>query len=282
MPTVLTSFWLMIGCDTLPTARRSTEIITFDQAGSLTVLRWSQGDTGWMKGQGHFRANWWSQSQTPLMFWDHAPTEYIQWQENERSLGLRHQVTYENHTWTANSHFDEWNLRLLNHCDAENIWSNDLPNWHTNIACISSNSVGWLQSYKQSHPIQGWSVVINHEGTRTHQKHLQIMGMSSTHYLYATSIDEHIGGILVNRSDNSTIPIDAIEHSTQLVEITIGSTRSTIPMDTLVGIDDPYEHLASWERYFAASLSTSSIAWYRATAVVNESPMALIIRQQGE
>lgn len=282
MRTVWISLSMLTACDTLPKYRQSSELILFDQTGSLTVLRWSQGDTGWLKGQGHFRANWWSTSQTPLVFWDHAPSDYIEWSQENRNIALRHQLKYSDSQWLANSHFDEWNVRVQVPCENEQPWTNLTQDWSSTLQCVSPTSVGWLQSYKQSHPIQGWGFVIDHQGTETIQNHIQLMGLSQTHSLYIEYIDGETSGILTDRQTNTPSKVTSLELQSDQIVIQTDSTSFNISLGKVLGVDDPYEHLATWERAFPSYFTTHPIVWSMTTTVVHEIPMTIILRQQGE
>lgn len=284
MRIVWSSLLLLMACDALPNHRQSSELVVFDQTGSLTVLRWSQGDTGWLKGQGHFRATWWSPSQTPLQFWDHAPADYVDWTQHTRSIALRHRLEYTDAQWLVNSHFDEWNLRVQTPCENSTSWKSDSPNWRTTLQCVSPASVGWLQSYKQSHPIQGWGFLIEHQGTEPIQSHLQIMGLSHTHFLYIESRDDQTDGVLTERKTGIQTAITSSEQQSDKMVIYTDTDAFNIPMGDIdiIGIDDPYEHLAMWERALPSYIPTHPIVWSITTTPVKEIPMTIILRQQGE
>ena len=282
MRTVLYNLTLLFGCSELPNQRRSAEVVLFDQTNSLTVLRWSQGDSGWLKGQGHFRATWWSPTQSPLQFWDHAPKEYVQWNDSLKDVAMRHQLERLEEQWVANSHFDEWNLRIQTPCDNKDVWSNTSKDWSTTVSCMSSNSVGWLQSYKRSHPIQGWSFIIEHTGHKTIHKHLQVFGFSHTQYLYAEVADGLTGGTFVDRQSTDITEITNIQSDSDQLNLHTSTGQITIPYGKLIGIDDPYEHLASWERWTNHLFPSNQIEWSLTNVVIDDSPMTILIRQQGQ
>lgn len=282
MRIVWISLSMLMACDALPKYRQSSELVLFDQTGSLTVLRWSQSDTGWLKGQGHFRATWWPQSQTPLLFWDHAPSDYVDWTKQTHSIAQRHLLEYSDSQWLANSHFEEWNLRIQVPCENSTSWTNVAKEWRTTLQCVSPKSIGWLQSYKQSHPIHGWGFLIEHEGTDTIQNHLQIMGLSNTHSLYVEYRDGETSGTLTERKNNVQKPIVSLESKSDQIVIHTEIDAFSIPLRKAIGVDDPYEHLATWERAFPSYIAANPIVWSMSTTSINEIPMTIILRQQGE
>ena len=109
----------LLGCAELPTDRRSIEVVSIDQTGQLVVVRLTQGDTGWLKGTGHFKTTIWTPDQHAIEFWDHAPQSHVIWDDEQISIGPRHTLRMSLDTWQLDSHLDEWNLRLMGTCNVE-------------------------------------------------------------------------------------------------------------------------------------------------------------------
>ena len=154
----------LLGCAELPTKRQSLEIISADQTGRVVVVRLAQGDTGWFKGTGHFKATIWTPEQHALEFWDHAPESHVVWSDEQISIGPRHTLRMSTDSWQLDSHFDEWNLRLMGTCHTKEVEWQTSPSWNTRILCSGMPNTGWIQSHDQSQLLKGSSIATFHKG----------------------------------------------------------------------------------------------------------------------
>lgn len=285
MPFVLlNSILSMLGCADPPTQRNSLEWITLDQTGRVGVLRMTQSDTGWFKGTAHFKATIWTPTQSPLEFWDHAPSSHIIWQDTTKQIGSRHIITHQERNWQLDSHFDEWNLRMMGDCRSnEHTWG--IEDWTTSLHCSELNNSGWSQSHDQSQMLSGNSWIVSHQGS-TVIRHSRWM-LATTPSLRLMIEEDSLGlrGHIETRSKQddawTTHSINTITHNND--HSTIETDRGSISIrdPEPIGIEEPYQHIASWERWLTKSIfPMNSIRWDKAIGTWDEQPFVVLIRTQ--
>lgn len=271
----------IFGCSNLPTHRQNIELVSIDQTGRLAVFRFSQGDTGWLKGTGHFKATIWNPDQNALEFWDHAPADHVTWSDTEISIGVRHTLRRAGDSWQLDSHFDEWNLRVMGSCSSEaRSWTiND--NWETAVHCTNMTNTGWTQSHEQSQLLKGTSLVISHKGNEPTDG-LMFMAANSTLYFTIEAAENSFFGEINFQKDDQwqTQPIQSITENSNgwLLE----TTTEQIHVDKIetVATEDPHQHIMDWERSIANTVvPIRSIQWSKGRGVWNEKPFVVIIRK---
>ncbi len=278
------ALFFLFGCIEVPTARQSIEWISLDQTGSISVIRLTQSDTGWFKGTGHFKANLWTPNQSPLAFWDHAPTDHVIWNHALKAIGHRHQLQYGDAEWRLDSHYDEWNLRLLTTCDdLDNRWNLD-ENRTTIVHCIGSSHKGWSQSHDQSQMLNGQSWILSHLGQGIEDNRTLYLASTPTLRLAFEQQKESLHGTLETRPSidkpwTTTTIHSIVTIDTGLQIQTDVGTLSITAIET-IAIESPYEHIASWERTLSQSLyPTHDIIWQKGQSTWQGQPFFLLIRQ---
>ena len=270
---------MFLGCLDSSTYRQGLEWITYDHTGQLAVFRWVTGDTGWLKGQGHMRAHVWLANQSPVSFWTHAPPEFVQWSESEIQIGVGQSQRKKDSLWQLDSHFDEWNVRVQTPCSESPVNWQVNDDWSGSVQCIEEGSIGWVQSHTQSFPIQGWTVTIQHSGTQPPQDRISIFGVSAGVQLAIEVEHSEIFGLF--NIDGTSIPVQSINQTESGWSIETDSSAIPIENIEFLGMDDPYEHIPSWERALVGTRFPSPpIKWYRGRMKLNDRSILVILRHQ--
>lgn len=285
MPIVQISGLLLYlyGCSNLPTDRQSLEFISADQTGRLVVMRLTQSDTGWLKGTGHFKATIWNPGENTLEFWDHAPQSHVDWTEQQISIGYRHTVQMTGTDWQLDSHFDEWNLRILGSCGAKPTAWMVTPEWSTQVLCPNMTNTGWIQSHEQSQLLNGASIAVLHKGNELETDSQWFISTNSTFHLMIEMTPNGVFGYFQTMDDNgqwNSSSILSVTESKSTWEIK--TSAGTIQIDDIqdIGVEDPFEHIASWERTLAQHYyPLHTIAWRKGHAVWQDKPFVVIIRE---
>ena len=289
MPIVQISGFLLslLGCAELPTDRQSLEVISIDQTGRLVVVRMTQGDTGWLKGTGHFKATIWTPDQHALEFWDHAPKSHIIWDEDQISIGPRHtlRMSLDSDTWQLDSHFDEWNLRMMGTCKVSNIGWQQSSKWNTQVICPSMDNTGWIQSHDQSQLLKGSSITLFHEGSDVVNKSHWFISTTPTLQLMVEQTPFGLYGYMKTLNDDGvweSIPVQTINKSNEQWQINTESGSINIDNIESIGIEDPYQHIASWERWMTQPLyQLNHIQWQKGHGEWQEQHFVVVMREQG-
>lgn len=271
----------IFGCSNLPTYRQNLELISIDQTGRLAVFRFSQGDTGWLKGTGHFKATIWNPDQNALEFWDHAPVDHVTWSDTEISIGVRHTLRHAGDSWQLDSHFDEWNLRVMGSCSSEvKSWTiND--SWSTTVHCPKMTNTGWTQSHEQSQLLKGTSLLLSHNGSEPVDGMMFMAANSTLHFTLEATENSIFGEVNLQKDDQwQTQPIKSITENSNgwLLETT--TERIQIDKIATIGTEDPHQHIMDWERGIADTVvPIRSIQWSKGRGVWNQKPFVVIIRK---
>jgi len=271
----------ILGCSSLPTYRQNMELISIDQTGRLAVFRFSQGDTGWLKGTGHFKATIWNPDQNALEFWDHAPADHINWSDTEISIGARHTLRHIDGRWQLDSHFDEWNLRVMGSCSSEEkSWTiNDT--WSTAVHCPNMTNTGWTQSHEQSQLLKGNSLLISHKGMEPVDGMMFMAANPTLYFTLETTEDANFGEINFQKDGQwQTQPIKSIQRSSNGWLLETSTEQIQVDKIETIGTEDPHQHVMNWERNIASTVAPiRSIQWSKGRGVWNEKPFVVIIRK---
>ena len=283
MPIVQISALLfsLFGCSGLPTDRESMELVSIDQTGRLAVFRFSQGDTGWLKGTGHFKATIWDPDQDALEFWDHAPADHVTWTDTKISIGVRHTLQRAGANWQLDSHFDEWNLRVLGTCSGTSEEWSVTDTWSTVVPCPNMNNTGWTQSHEQSQMLKGASLLVSHKGTQPIDGMMLMAATPALHFTLEMVEDSVFGQITFRVDENwTTQPIKEITATSNGWLITTETERIQIDNLQVVGVEDPHQHIMDWERRLASTVAPMhTIQWSKGRGVWKDTPFVVVIRQ---
>lgn len=273
----------LVGCSTLPTDRQSLEIVSTDQTGRLVVVRLTQSDTGWLKGTGHFKATIWNPEQNALEFWDHAPQSHVDWNDEQISIGPRHTLRINGGAWQLDSHFDEWNLRILGTCNAKRTDWTVSPTWSTQVLCPSMNNTGWTQSHEQSQLLTGSSMAVLHKGSDVQTESQWFISSGSTLHLMVEATPGGVYGFVETIGEDGQWLSSPIEGLTETeTGWQLETTNGALQIDNieLVGVEDPFQHIVSWERTLTQSLyPLHTISWRKGRGVWQDKPFVVVIRE---
>ena len=101
-------FTLILSC-TAPTERESLEIIALLESGQVFEARFTKGDTGIFKGQGHLRINRWMPSTTTMSY--HIDTPPIVTEiGRDRADFFQHRLYKNTDTWQLYIRSEEYNV----------------------------------------------------------------------------------------------------------------------------------------------------------------------------
>ena len=274
----------LLGCVELPTKRQSLEIISTDQTGRLVVVRLAQGDTGWFKGTGHFKATIWTPEQHALEFWDHAPESHVVWSDEQISIGPRHTLRMSTDAWQLDSHFDEWNLRLMGNCQTKKVeWQTSL-NWKTRILCSGMTNTGWIQSHDQSQLLKGSSIATFHTGNEIDTESHWFISTTPTLQIMVEQTQAGVYGYINTLNEAGlweSNPVQTVNESNGQWQITSASGTLRINNFEQVGIEDPYQHIASWERWMTQPLyPMNRITWRQGHGEWQGNHVIVVMREQ--
>ena len=272
----------LFSCSTLPTDRQSLEIVSADQTGRLVVVRLTQGDTGWLKGTGHFKATIWNPGQNALEFWDHAPQSHIEWTDTQIAIGPRHTVRISGSTWQLDSHFDEWNLRILGTCDTKPTEWMTTPTWSTRVLCPHMNNTGWTQSHEQSQLLKGSSTAILHKGSDVETESQWFISTNPALQIVAEVTTNGVYGFINTMNKEGDWISIPIQHVAKMeTGWKIETTTDTLNIDNIetIGVEDPFQHIVSWERTLTERLyPLHTITWRKGRGVWQGNPFVVIMR----
>ena len=278
------SLLLLLSCSDPPTQRHSLEWVTLDQSGSIGVLRMTQSDTGWFKGTAHFKATMWTPNQSALEFWDHAPASHLIWQDATKQIGSRHSITNQQRHWQLDSHFDEWNLRMMGDCTS-NDYTWTIEKWTTTVHCADLSNLGWSQSHDQSQILSGNSWIVAHEGSTVIEHSIWMLATTASLRLMIEEDSLGLRGHIETRSNAddtwTTHSLKSVTHSEQSSIINTDAGSISIQKSDIIGVEDPYQHIASWERWLTESIfPMNTIQWNQAVGTWEEKPFVVLIRTQ--
>ena len=86
-----------------------------------------------------------------------------------------------------------------------------------------------------------------------------------------------------SNDDNTwtTHSINNITHTEQSSTINTDAGNIFIQKSELIGIEDPYQHIASWERWLTKSIfPMNTIEWHQAVGTWEEQPFVVLMRTQ--
>lgn len=284
----------LIGCE-LPTKRKSMELIHLNSTGELIVGRFVQSDTGLLKEQGHFRSHVFSHvfanKQSPLSFWGHAPSNFVQWQDDMLKIGLDHQLHYnistENtQTLQWNSHHDDWNLRLLGEYSFGQSAVLQHQDWKSQVKAWNIQSVGWIQSGESSLPLEGTAILIEHQGESIdYSGHILAWIIHPTQHFLIEEWEhpKEISAFTQSMHRASNLDIIASLSSMQ-PQFQWGETLIEIKDLQQIGSELPYEHLSQLELWLLNPwMPPRHIEWFVGHALFHTDPISIgsvILRKQ--
>lgn len=199
------------------------------------------------------------------------------WNHDLKAIGPRHQLHYSNSQWRLDSHYDEWNLRLLTTCDdLDNHWNNK-DNFMTTVHCIGGSHQGWSQSHDQSQMLTGQSWILSHRGQGIQDDNTLYIASIPTLRLTLEQQNDSINGTLETRptleAPWTTITVHSIAPNHTGLQIQTDAGSLSITQIETIAIESPYEHIATWERTLTQAVyPTHDIIWQKGRALGKDNP----------
>lgn len=246
--------------------KKSVEWVHLQKNGDIFVSRWSQGNTGLFKKQGHHSVYLWQKGQSDINAQFHAPHNYVQW--NTQAIwtalpsadtevfvvGNSHSTLSPHSNTQTNSpslhlenqtHYDDWNLRLYGTWNppTEIVYTTSTTtkkhpqeisdtNKAVSRACsISSADIGWLQVGKQSIMLEGSGMIIERETTNTIAYTHSVYVFAHEFQLYIDTVDDTTWGSYTQNNTLYVLDNASITQQKNSLDITLPITES--PTNTI-------------------------------------------------
>jgi hypothetical protein len=275
---------LIIACNS-STTRKSSELITLLQGGDLFAMRMVESNTGIFKGEHHLKAHMWKKKQTPMSLGLKSTPKDGSWDQYSRTISGNF-LRYEDNKWIAKVQSNEFNFRLHSSVTMEGCSSNE-DDWSATVLQLSGDTAGWLQADKQSAPLNGISLLVEHQGYKSspEEKKWLIAQSSEVAFFYESWGDFSFGCAEIF-GDRFIIDNDSVAWQPTGATITIDKWQINIQYEERIAMENPYEHVSSGERMVASAIYPSSpIYWYSAVAEIKGQQtmyVPMILRFQGE
>ncbi|MEC7985481.1 MAG: hypothetical protein VX278_09970 [Myxococcota bacterium] len=237
------SLIFLLAC--LPPAQRdSWEILALLGNGQLFEARFTKGDTGLLKGQGHLRVNRWIHRTTPMSFHLDTPPSVSLLNDTEANF-FTHRFYKENDIWNLQMRSEEFNASVyLRPLASETILEQD-DRWTVQVE-PHLDAVGWTTAEERSALLQGSAAIFKRGGHSLLQSERYVfIGFDSENYWgaeWSNQISFSWGSIDQVAYRDSDIEVQNHGHS---VEIITAVQRVNFYPEKKIGEDNQYKHL-SW------------------------------------
>jgi hypothetical protein len=251
--------WLLLACtnplsDVQPT--QSWEVLSTHRDGSLLDVRFSQGNTGMLVGQGRVRADW-IPFQTPaIQYVRHALSGDIRTADPSVWIGPD-RLEKDSKGWSLQLQSDPLGARLQIQDTLTHSAESTESNWQINTLFAGPIS-GVIRSGTQSAILNGFALGIHRQGNNP-------PGLRGTQRLGAAVLDKDIR-IVIDQSGAQALAFAQIgEQSLNASTAVLKKNAQGIHLDFRPATDlevlikaqkphlrtDPWEHLYAVERWFA-------------------------------
>ena len=247
------SLLLFLSC-TLPTNRETLELIALLDNGHVFETRFTKGDTGLYKGQGHLHINRWTKTGSPMSFHFDSPpivTEFTP--ENIDFFGYR--MYKENDTWQLYVRAEEYNVSgQIRPSDISPIQLQE-ENWNIDILQPHAQLVGWSSTFGRGGVLKGDAVLFHRHGTALLQGERTLLIAFDSH--------NHIGiehSNVVNQSWGSWNSIDMRDEEISQtihphhIDFYIHDQKIQFIVEAIMGEEDLYKHLSTPERLLSSPI----------------------------
>ena len=238
----------------LPSHRESLELIAMLDNGQIFEARFTKGNTGIYKGQGHVRINRWIKRGTPMSYHIDIPAELNEIDEKGVNF-FGHRMYQENDIWQLYIRSEEYNvsgqLRPQN-VEAISIKQDD---WNVDVLYPHAKLLGWSSAMGRSGVLRGEAVLFHRYGTDLLQGERQfILAYDSQNHFgveYSNLGQQSWGKIHGKEMADDAIELVVLEHS---IEIKTNSQSIFFKVEENLGEEDLYDHLTKAERFLASSV----------------------------
>ena len=239
-----------------PTYRDSWEVLALLENGQLFEARFTKGDTGILKGQGHLRVNRWIHRATPMSFHLDTPPEISILNDSEADF-FTHQLYRQDDVWKLQMRADEFNASVYFRPHQVQPIVEEATDWSVKIS-PQMDAVGWTTADKRSALLEGHAAIFRRNGSQLLQSERYLfLGFDSQNYW---------GAEWSNQIAFSWGNIDQIDYRSSNIEVENNGTFLSIQLpnhnvhfypEKRFGSDNQYKHLSWGEKTLSQSfLST--------------------------
>lgn len=267
------------------TERTSIELVEMTHTGDLLSIRWVQTNTGLMKNQAHLKVNYFRAKQNPIEYSFHAPESEHVWNDTMLQFGV-HTLEKQETQWLSNIHDNDFNIRLESVSVEASPCQFQTEDWSVEILSLRAEDKGWIQAQKRSVTLKGNSFLIKHHGNKVDSNpHRSLLLQSSDLQVYYEDWGEFQYGCARKNGILTPLSETNISWSDSGATLEIQDQKLNILWRKNLGIEDPYQHLISPERWIANSqFSLNSVHWIQGYAQFENSSAnfyPLVFRYQG-
>ena len=245
-------FSLILSC-TAPTQRESLEVIALLESGQMFEVRFTKGDTGIFKGQGHLRINRWMPNTTTMSY--HIDTPPIVTEiDHDRADFFQHRLYKNTDTWQLYIRSEEYNVsaQIKESTFPAQQYSNG--NWNIDLLSPHAQLRGWSSAAGRSAMLIGTAAIFHRHGSDllSSDRHL-LLAFDSTNYfgMEHSNLMNQMWGSIDNKSyHNNEI---AIQKETSSIVMTANDESIRFVPEKKLGAEDLYDHL-SWAERTGGSL----------------------------
>ena len=156
--------------------------------------------------------------------------------------------------------------------------------WSTYVLCSGMNNTGWIQSHDQSQMLKGSSIAILHKGNQIGTESHWFISSTPTLQLFVEKTNSGTYGYINTLNEDGTwesSPVQTVHESSGQWQI--NSSFGTLSINNVehVGVEDPYQHIASWERWMTQPLyPMNSITWRQGHGEWQGNHFVVVMREQ--
>jgi len=242
-------FWL--SC-TLPTHRETLELISLLDNGHVFETRFTKGDTGIYKGQGHLHLNRWTKTGTPVSFHFDSPPVVSEFKKDDIDFfGFR--MYKEEDIWQLYIRSEEYNVSGQIRPNEEPSLSLKEEDWTIDILHPHAQLLGWSSTFGRSGMLKGDTVILHRYGTALlEEERTLIIAFDSTNHVgieYSNLASQSWGKWNTTSMRDEDITQEMHAHH---IDISIQNEKLQFYIEAVMGEEDLYKHLSTAERLLSS------------------------------
>ena len=246
---MLLIFWL--SC-TLPTDRETLELIALLDNGHIFETRFTKGDTGIYKGQGHLHINRWTKTGAPVSFHFDSPPVVSEFEkQNIDFFGYR--MYKEKDVWQLDIHSEEYNVSGQIRPNQEPSVSLKEQGWTTDVVHPHAQLLGWSSTFGRGGLLKGDAVLLHRYGTALlEEERTLIIAFDSNNHIgieYSNLASQSWGRWNKTSMRDESITQDIHAHH---IDISIQNETFQFHVESIMGEEDLYTHLSTAERILSS------------------------------
>ena len=155
---------LLLACSSfIPTERESLELLALTDNGDIFEVRFTKGDTGIFKGQGHVRVHRWIREQTPMSYiLNTSPADTNIDATSARFGPLK--LYKNNNSWSLYIRSEELNASATFAITTTPVTKTE-KDWTVEVLEQNGDFRGWASAQQRSAPINARATLVHRHGT---------------------------------------------------------------------------------------------------------------------